>query len=107
MTEPEVMVWARLKNRQSGVKFRRQVPIGRFIVDFACFECRLVIEIDGKKHAPAEDRKRDAWLASRGWRVQRFRASDVYADLSAVVDAIYALVSRAAGPVSDRTVPDT
>ena len=92
MTEPEVLLWSFLKGRQMGVKFRRQVPIGRFIVDFASFDCRLVVEVDGHHHQPEVDSKRDAWITSRGWRVERFWADEVFRDLDMVVNTIEHLV---------------
>lgn len=63
MTEPEVLLWSYLKNRGLGVKFRRQQPIGRFIVDFACYERRLVVEVDGDHHQPDVD----AVCPTPGW----------------------------------------
>jgi very-short-patch-repair endonuclease len=97
MTEPEVLLWSFLKGRQMGTKFRRQVPIGRFIVDFASFECRLVVEVDGHHHQPDADARREAWIESRGWRVARFWAGDVFGDLNAVLDAIENLVRAPRG----------
>lgn len=75
-----------------GVKFRRQVPIGRFIVDFASFGCRLVIEVDGHHHQPDVDARRDAWIKSRGWRAERFWTGDVFNDLEMVLDSIENLI---------------
>ncbi len=98
MTEPEVLLWSYLKNHQMGVKFRRQLPIGPFIVDFACFECRLVIEVDGNHHQLAADVRRDEWIASRGWRIERFWADDVYRDLDMVLDVIRHLVANTPRP---------
>ena len=88
MTEPEVLLWSFLRGRQMGVKFRRQVPIGRFIVDFASFECRLVVEVDGLHHQPEADAERDAWITLRGWRVERFWADEVFRELDMVVSTI-------------------
>lgn len=93
MTEPEVLLWSFLKGRQTGVKFRRQVPIGRFIVDFASFERRLVIEVDGDHQQAEVDAVRDEWITSRGWRVERFWAADVFQDLDMVVNTIHQVVS--------------
>ncbi|MDH3606165.1 MAG: DUF559 domain-containing protein, partial [Acidimicrobiia bacterium] len=78
MTEPEVILWSYLKGHALGVKFRRQVPIGRFIVDFACYEHRLAIEVDGHLHRVDVDARRDAWIESRGWRVVRYWAGDIF-----------------------------
>ena len=70
LTPPEAKVWRAVRNRQLGLKFRRQHPVGRFIADFYCPEAMLVIEIDEDVHAQLSqeehDRARDAWLAERG-----------------------------------------
>ena len=69
MTGVELLLWSRLRLRQlGGHRFRRQAPIGPYVVDFACFQARLLIEIDGPTHddrAPYDD-KRAAWLLGRG-----------------------------------------
>ena len=73
-TDAEHAMWRILRNRQlAGFKFRRQQPLGRFIVDFVCFSHRLIIEIDGSQHADnAADAQRTAWLEREGFRVLRF-----------------------------------
>lgn len=76
MTNAEVLLWRALRNRGlDGLKFRRQVPIGPFIADFACVDRRLIVELDGRPHDEPEqqlhDRKRDAWFETSGWRVLR------------------------------------
>ena len=72
-------MWRLLRDRRlAGVKFRRQVPIGPFIADFASIEHRLVLELDGGQHAEsAYDARRDRFLACEGWRVVRFWNNDV------------------------------
>ena len=90
-TPAESKLWARLRNRQlGGFKFRRQHPIGRFIVDFYCAATRLVIEIDGDSHAEQVeyDQARTAWLSEQGYRVIRFRNQDVYRRVDEVLEAI-------------------
>jgi len=76
-----------------GTHFRRQAPIGPYVVDFFCPAKRLIIELDGGHHnedATAErDSKRQAWLELEGYRVIRFWNSDVTADLNAVLERIY------------------
>ncbi len=75
MTEAEKKIWRTLRLRQiEGDKFRRQVPIGRFIADFVCHEATLIVEIDGGQHDPAldEERRRTRFLESEGYRVLRF-----------------------------------
>lgn len=90
-THAEALLWSRLRNRRlGGYKFRRQHPIGRYVVDFVCIEQRLVIEVDGGQHAAegAEDARRTAWLETRGFRVLRFWNNEVLANLKAVLTAI-------------------
>ncbi|MEZ5890858.1 MAG: endonuclease domain-containing protein [Xanthobacteraceae bacterium] len=72
------------------MSFRRQAPVGAFIVDFVCHQQRLIIEIDGGQHAkkPLHDIQRDAWLASRGYRVLRFWNSDVLRNRESVLETI-------------------
>jgi very-short-patch-repair endonuclease len=87
------MLWADLRNRQLGFKFRRQQPIGPFIVDFVCLEKKLIVELDGWTHDLEEneayDRRRHQWLEREGFRILRFNDDDVMQDRSGVVDAIY------------------
>ena len=87
MTEPERKLWAALRDRRfEGYKFRRQVPIGRYIADFICFETRLIIEADGGQHSEsARDHIRDAWLLSQGFKILRFWNSDIHQSLDAVM----------------------
>jgi very-short-patch-repair endonuclease len=87
MTEAERQVWRILRLRQmDGHKFRRQVPIGRFVADFACHEARLIIEIDGGKHDPsfAPEIERTEFLESEGYRVLRFWNNEVLVNLEGV-----------------------
>jgi very-short-patch-repair endonuclease len=80
MTDAERKLWGALCNRQLGEhKFRRQVPIGPYVVDFVCFGENLVIEIDGGQHAENIDRDatRTEWLEQEGYRVIRFWNNDV------------------------------
>lgn len=83
----------KLRNRQlEGVKFRRQQPIGPYIVDFASFEKKLVIEIDGGQHSEEKVKKRDtertAWLKERGYRILRFWNNEVLTNLEGVLKRI-------------------
>lgn len=75
MTAAETMLWRSLRNRSIAAKFRRQVPIGPYVADFACVGARLIVELDGPAHETGEaqehDRNRDRWLAEQGWRVMR------------------------------------
>ena len=95
MTDAEVMLWSEPKgHRKDGAHFRRQVPIGRYVADFACHRNRLIIEIDGSTHttdeAIARDARRTAFLEGCGYRVLRFTNDDVYRTCRAVIDAILA-----------------
>ena len=98
LTLPEGMLWRVLRTRPEGLKFRRQHPIGRCIVDFYCAAAKLVIEIDGLGHElggnAERDRRRDYWLRSQGLQVVRFSASDVVRDLPSVVTAILVQCGR-------------
>jgi len=94
MTDAERVLWRELRSRQlAGNKFRRQQPLGRFIVDFVCFEKRLIIELDGGHHADsaqaAEDARRTAWLEIDGFRVLRFWDHDVLKNIDSVKVAIF------------------
>ncbi len=74
-----------------GIKFRRQAPIGAYIVDFVAFESRLVIEVDGGQHAEDgkdNDMRRDAWLSSQGFTVLRFWNNEVLQNLEGVLETI-------------------
>ncbi len=95
MTEPEKLLWERLRDRQLGVRFRRQHPIGKYIVDFATFSGRVAVEIDGPTHTDFDKEAiRDAELVRRGWRVLRFRNADVYGDTDRVVSLIARVVEK-------------
>src|SRR5262245_49654783 len=88
----EGLLWKALRNRAlAGFKFRRQHPIGPYIVDFASVACKVIVEADGESHVEAKeaDEKRTMFLADQGWHVLRFWNSDVYDDLDSVKEAIY------------------
>ena len=90
LTDAEKELWQRLRDKQLfGFRFRRQAPVGNYIVDFACFNPRLVIEIDGGQHAQTAQREHDVartiWLESQGFRVIRFWNNDVLQNTDAVV----------------------
>ena len=88
MTEEEARLWVVLRH-DFNEKFRRQEPIGPYIVDFVCYEHRLIIEVDGVQHAESErDQKRDEYLADVGFRVLRVWNGDVMHDLDLVTDWI-------------------
>jgi very-short-patch-repair endonuclease len=89
-TDVERLIWLTLRDRRlSGAKFRRQMPIGPFVVDFASIEYRLVVELDGGQHAECvSDVRRDRFLAAPGWRVLRFWNNDVTANREGVLEQI-------------------
>lgn len=91
MTDSERMLWRRLRGEQLGVKFRCQHPFQHYVLDFACLERRLVIEVDGGQHVDAQshDDKRTQALIAAGFRVLRFWNNEVLNDTEAVVQAIW------------------
>jgi len=94
MADCELRLWGKLRNRQlAGAKFRRQLPIGPFIADFASIEARLIVEVDGDSHGSEEDDVKDAartaWLERNGWRVMRFWTTEVNGHLDEVVAEIW------------------
>ena len=89
-TDAERALWRRLRARQIlGVKFRRQVPIGAYVVDFISYDARIVIELDGGQHAVSpqyqRDVERDRWLEEQGFLVLRFWNSDVLLNMDGVL----------------------
>jgi very-short-patch-repair endonuclease len=91
MTEAESRVWQILRShRIKGYKFRRQVPLSRYIADFVCHEARLVVEIDGGQHGRSSCREgaRTESLQNEGYRVLRFWNNEVLANLDGVHETI-------------------
>lgn len=104
MTPEERKLWAHLRNRQVlQCKFRRQAAIGPYVVDFVCFERRLVVELDGSQHGfsdqRARDRARDAWLKSQGFRVLRVWNLDLRRNTDDVLTTICAALADKSGPL--------
>jgi very-short-patch-repair endonuclease len=90
-TDAERVSWVRLRRRQVlGYKFRRQQPLGPYIVDFVCLEKRLVVEVDGSQHQEQRtyDEARTRWLESQGYRVLRFWNNEVLAETDKVIELI-------------------
>ena len=101
MTDAERKLWKILRQRQvNGRKFRRQVPLGRYITDFVCHEARLIVEVDGEQHAvPSEpETERTAFLENEGYRVLRFWNNEVLANLDGVYAMIVGALGRAVTP---------
>ncbi len=93
-TEPEELMWFILRNNSfCDTKFRRQAPLGKYIVDFLCPEKKLIIELDGSQHLAEDnlkhDKTRDAFLESEGYQVLRFYNSDILNNIEAVLDKIF------------------
>lgn len=99
-TDAERLLWARLRaHRLYGLKFRRQQPIGIYVVDFFCPEKRLVVELDGGQHQDRTgyDEARDAWLKSAGYVVLRYWNNELMRNLEGVLEDI----SQVAGVGAD------
>ena len=92
LTPAETALWSLLRDRRlATTKWRRQTPLGAYILDFVCFEHRLIVECDGSQHAESvRDGVRDAWLASQGFRVLRFWNHDVLKQRESVMATILA-----------------
>ena len=93
LTEQEAVMWHLLRNRGvNGYKFRRQYPIGNYVVDFVCRELKLIIELDGGQHnEPTNieyDQKRTQYLNEKGYRVIRFWNNDIDENLEGVYQSI-------------------
>ena len=109
LSRPEVRLWVRLRQRTVDFPaFRRQHPLGPYILDFYCAKARLAVEVDGWSHAvgdrPARDARRDAWLAEQGVRTLRVDAEDVMRDPDGVADGVMCLaVELVANPLHRAT----
>jgi very-short-patch-repair endonuclease len=106
-TEAEKIIWSAIRaHRLNGASFRRQVPMGPYVADFVCHAAKLIIEIDGGQHFEAEhqrkDARRDAFLASKGYRVLRFNNHEVMTNRLGVAEAIAAAIENAPSPTLPR-----
>ncbi|AMN41628.1 endonuclease domain-containing protein [Rhodoplanes sp. Z2-YC6860] len=95
MTDAEQRLWYRLRgHRFDAIKFKRQVPIGPYIVDFACISRKLILEIDGGQHAESKaDEVRDQWLRTQGFHVLRFWNNDVLKQTDSVLEVIMEILN--------------
>jgi very-short-patch-repair endonuclease len=103
MSLPEVLLWRGLKGRRlRGLHFRKQHPIGPYILDFYCDARRLAVEVDGQGHGfgdgPAHDARRDAWLLEQGVQTLRLRARHVLEDVEAALRTIEGFLDDLEGP---------
>ncbi len=105
MTPEERTLWYYLKHQQTGYKWRRQYSVDNYIVDFACIQQRLIIEIDGGDHLMKQeyDAVRQEYIQSLGWCVLRFGNNEVREQLESVVSRIYELLYQ----LYDQTPPQS
>ncbi len=103
-TPAERALWDMVRGGKLGVRFRRQQPVGPFIVDFYCAEAGLVVELDGKGHAEQAgyDERRTQWLAARGLTVLRFRNEEVLDRPQDVYRAVMAALQTHPHPGASR-----
>jgi very-short-patch-repair endonuclease len=96
MTDAETKLWQELRaHRFEDYKFKRQQPIGKYIVDFVCLKHRLIVEVDGSQHDDSQhDKIRDAWLASEDFRILRFWNNGVLNDMDGVLLSILAALEE-------------
>jgi very-short-patch-repair endonuclease len=91
LTNTERFLWSKIRARQiEGCKFRRQTPIGKYIVDFVCHEQRVIVEVDGGQHSEnaKEDGIRDKWFGEQGYRILRFWNNEVLTNMEGVLEVI-------------------
>ena len=103
-TDAERRLWYRLNRSQlEGFKFSRQMPVGPFICDFLCRQCRLVVEIDGGQHCEnAKDARRTAFIEGQGYRVIRFWNNEVLENIEGVLVIISAALKAFPPPAPSR-----
>ena len=94
-TDAESVIWRQLRaHRFARHKFKRQQPIGNYILDFVCFEAKVIVEVDGGQHnRSSADKERDAWLESQGFIVLRFWNNDVMRNLEGVLMRILEVIA--------------
>jgi very-short-patch-repair endonuclease len=91
LTDTERFLWSQLRARQiEGCKFRRQTPIGKYIVDFVCHEQRVIVEVDGGQHSEntEQDSIRDKWFGEQGYKILRFWNNEVLTNIEGVLEVI-------------------
>lgn len=89
MTPEERILWKLLRRKHLGAKFRRQEPVSRYVLDFVCFEYKIIVEADGSQHLNSPtDKVRDEFFASQGFRILRFWNSEIRNNLEGVLTII-------------------
>ncbi len=106
-TDAEQHIWNALRaHRLNNASFRRQTPIGPYVADFVCHAANLIVELDGGQHFKKEqmkrDARRDAFLASKGYRILRFNNHDVMTNRQGVLETIVAALATAPSPTLPR-----
>jgi very-short-patch-repair endonuclease len=105
-TDAERVLWLRLRDRRlEGLKFKQQVPIDRFVVDFLCSEAHLIVELDGGQHATRDESNRTRILETMGYLVVRFWNHDVMENIDGVLEEILSVVNRAQEPPHPDPLP--
>lgn len=107
-TEAEQRLWYHLRaHRFMNLKFKRQKPLGPYIVDFICHDLGLIVDVDGGQHQEAAeyDRRRDAWLQEQGYRVLRFWNNEVMQQMDGVPEAIRVFVEGSRSPSHPTPLP--
>ena len=88
-TDAEALLWRHLRNRQfAGLKFRRQAPVGSYVVDFLCEDEKLIVELDGGQHSAEADRERTEQLERESYRVIRFWNNEVLGNVEGVLEQL-------------------
>ena len=109
MSRPEARLWQFLRTRPGNLKFRRQHPMGPYVLDFYCPQAKLAIEVDGESHdlgdIPARDERRDAWLREQDLRILRIPAAELYGDIEAAVRQILTSCGADGPSTALRAVP--
>ena len=104
-TDADQKLWRYLRNRQlGGHRFRRQQPLGPYIVDFVCLDSKLVVEVDGGQHIERVgcDERRTRWLESQGFRVLRFWNNQVLTEIEGVMQTVMMALAEEIPSPSDR-----
>ena|SRR5436305_1558172 len=101
-TDAERVLWFKLRDRRlNGLKFRRQVSIDRYVVDFFCVEANLIIEVDGGQHATADETQRTKMLEAMGYLVLRFWNNEVHENIDGVLETVLKVLDRSEPPHPD------